>query len=147
MEVKLAFEQWAYRGKCDGLVYYYNRRLRKMIARRYVKPRYSSTNQRLGEGAKHLKSLQPAELFMQDCRRYCQIHNAYLKKGEKPLSNSYSLYIRLMYRQAKALGISVLDLTRQMIEETPLPCRSIKTAVEGGLIPEVPGYKKLDKIL
>ena len=37
----------AYVGKIDGLIYYYNPRLNRMVVRQYVKPRESAPNRRL----------------------------------------------------------------------------------------------------
>ncbi|NLW18546.1 MAG: hypothetical protein GXY81_02525 [Candidatus Cloacimonetes bacterium] len=32
----------AYQGKCDGLIYYYNPRLKRMLCRSHAKPREST---------------------------------------------------------------------------------------------------------
>ena len=39
MKVKFKNLVQAYSGKCDGLVFFYNRRLNRMCVREYVKPR------------------------------------------------------------------------------------------------------------
>ncbi|NLN85345.1 MAG: hypothetical protein GX135_04485 [Candidatus Cloacimonetes bacterium] len=53
----------SFSGKADGMVYYYNRRLGKVIAREYVKNRPSIANKRFGEVNQNLKALDPSPGF------------------------------------------------------------------------------------
>ena len=50
----------AYSGACDGLIYYYNRRLGRVLVRPYVKPRPTENNRRFGRTAANLKALAPS---------------------------------------------------------------------------------------
>ncbi len=147
MKVTLKHRLGIYQGECDDLVYYYNSKLKTMVARRYTKPRASQSNARLSSNSKHLKALNPSAAFIADLKLYLLLHNSELKAGAKLINNHYALYTRLMYAQARALDIPVTELSRALIESAPLPCRSVKTAVEGGLIEEVEGYDRLTGLI
>jgi len=147
MKVTLKHRLGIYQGECDDLVYYYNSKLKTMVARRYTKPRSSESNDRLAANSKHLKALNPSEAYVSDLKLYLLLYNSQLKPGNKPINNHYALYTRLMYEQARALGITVTDLTRDLIGSVPLPCRSGKSAVEAGLLDAVEGYERLDRLI
>lgn len=143
MKVTLKHRIAAYRGECDDLVYYRNRRTGGLVARRYVKPAYSSSNHRLGAATRHLNALAPSPLFMKDLKLYIELYNSLRDPEEGLINNSRGLYVKLMYAQAKALGINIIDLTRELISSQQLPCRSVKCAVEVGLLTAVEGYERL----
>jgi hypothetical protein len=41
--------------------------------------------------------------------------------------------------------VNLKTITREQIVEQNLPCRSVKTAVEDNLLPQIPGYQYLDR--
>ena len=43
--------------------------------------------------------------------------------------------------------IELEAITREQIEANNLPCRSVKRAVEAGLLPRVGGYEMLDRLM
>lgn len=141
----------AYRGTCDGLVYYYNPRLQRIIVRPHVKPRPSVQTRRFAAIAKKLKALAPSEAFKTDMTVYTDIYNRRLGSKSRPehiLSNWYNAYMKMMYAlQASDPGIDLEFLERIHIENNDLPCRSVKRAVEAGLLEPVPGYELLDKLM
>ena len=141
----------AYRGTCDGLVYYYNPRLQRIIVRPHVKPRPSVQTRRFAAIAKNLKALAPSEAFKTDMTVYTDIYNRRLGSKSRPehiLSNWYNAYMKMMYAlQASDPGIDLELLERIHIETNDLPCRSVKRAVSAGLLEPVPGYELLDKLM
>ena len=141
----------AYRGTCDGLVYYYNPRLQRIIVRPHVKPRPSAQTRRFAAIAKNLKALAPSEAFKTDMTVYTDIYNRRLGSKSRPehiLSNWYNAYMKMMYALPKAEPYIDLEaITRAQIEANDLPCRSVKRAVEAGLLEAVPGYELLDKLM
>jgi hypothetical protein len=147
MKVNLKHHQQNYSGTCDGLVYYATRHSNQLYARQYVRPRYTVANQTLGNSIRHLESLQPSQPFIKDLRQYIGLYNSRLWPDEKPLHNWHALYVRLMFAQAKALSIPVTCLTRELIESQMLPCHSVKTAVDAGLLAIVDGYERLENDL
>ncbi|HHZ15881.1 MAG TPA: hypothetical protein GX398_07230 [Candidatus Cloacimonetes bacterium] len=126
-------------GTMDGLVYYGNKSTNNVYARRYVKPRYTEVNKKLGLATKHLCSINVPDEFVNELKRYVVLHNANITEDEKPIRSSHNLFIKLMYAQAKALGIDILDLNWEMVESQDLPCRSVQSAIEAGLLTEVTG--------
>ena len=141
----------AYRGTCDGLVYYYNPRLQRILVRPHVKPRPSAQTRRFAAIARNLKALAPSEAFKTDLAVYTDIYNRRLgsrRRPEKILSNWYNAFMVMMYALPQAeTYIDLEAITRAQIEANDLPCRSVKRAVEAGLLEPVPGYELLDKLM
>ena len=139
----------AYRGTCDGLVYYYNPRLQRILVRPHVKPRPTAQTRRFAAIASNLKALQPSAAFITDMTVYTDIHNRRAGSRRRPeqiLCNWYNTFMKLMYAlQAKDPAVDLAYLSRAQIESNNLPCRSVKLAVEAGLLEAVPGYELLDK--
>ena len=59
--------------------------------------------------------------------------------------NLWGLFLKLMWAMAKMRGLDLEFLTRETIESENLPCRSVKDAVEAGLLPMVKGYEWMTK--
>ncbi|MDZ4183173.1 MAG: hypothetical protein U1B83_09870 [Candidatus Cloacimonadaceae bacterium] len=144
MKVNLKNMLKAYRGTCDGMVYYYHPQLNRVIGRVHVVPRKSAQNTRLGEVAANLKRLNPSAEFVEDLRIYI---NLLWSRGEEErgkLSGWYNYYNKLMWALSRAQGIDLRTLTREMIELDDLPCRSVRRAVEAGLLDPVRGFELLE---
>ena len=144
MKVTLKHRQHHFAGECDDLVYYTTRGSNQLIARRYVRPSYSAANRTLGNSGKHIKTLRPAAGYIQDLKLYIDLYNSRLWPDDPPLNNWYALFVRLIFAQAKALSIPVTSLTKELIQNQSLPCRTVRSAVEAGLLMEVEGYERLE---
>ena len=132
----------SYRGKLDGLVYYYHPGLERCLARKHVIPRFTENNRRWRAIGRNLRDLQPSPGFRDDLRVYLYL------RGRRPAlpvfnGNLWNLFTTLMWAQARAADLDLETLTRAEIEALELPCRTVKTAVEAGLLPEVTGYELL----
>ncbi|MBW6513460.1 MAG: hypothetical protein K0B87_01755 [Candidatus Syntrophosphaera sp.] len=136
-----------YQGKCDGLVYYFNRSLNRVIVRPLVKPRPTENSRRFGRIASNLKALQPSIGYRSDLRVYVDIFNSRVANQDVVLQNWYNAFTRLMWNLAKSDPgyIDLETITRAQIEANDLPCRSVKRAVEAGLLDPVNGYELLDR--
>lgn len=143
MKVNLKHSQQDYSGSCDGLVYYRTRHSNQLYARRHVCPRYSSANKALGDSIRHLESLNPSQLFINDLRQYIGLYNSRLWPDEKPLHNWHALLIRLMFAQARIINIPVTSLSRELIYSQMLPCHTVKSSVDAGLLAVVDGSDRL----
>lgn len=146
MKARLGSFFHSFSGKADGMVYYYNRRLGKVIAREYVKPRPSKANQRFGQVNENLRILGPSEGFKMDLRVYVDIYNSMIRNLEKPLLNWYNAYTKMMWAMARDLGLDLATLTRDEIETQGLPCRRVKDAVQAGYLPRVKGFETLQEL-
>jgi len=130
----------AYSGKCDGLVYMYNRRLNKIIARRMPVFKPHAGNVRMGQVAKNLAALEICEAYRTDLRLYTEMFRmAYPEAGCYTWMNTFS---KLMWALQRAFGLDLGSITRNEIETQELPCMTLKTAVEAGLLPIVKGYER-----
>ena len=137
-----------YRGTCDGLIYFYNPRLNRILVRQYVKPRPNHNNRRFAAIARKLKAIAPSEAFKTDLSVYTDIYSRRLRRNGASLSNWYNAYIKLMYAlQAAEPSVDLEFIERVHIEANDYPCRSVKRAVEAGLLDSVPGYELLDKLM
>ncbi|MDD4223046.1 MAG: hypothetical protein PHD87_00470 [Candidatus Cloacimonetes bacterium] len=137
-----------YTGTCDGLVYYFNRRLNRVIVRLHVKPRTSENNRRFGRIATNLKRLNLSAGFRQDLRIYTDLFNSHTANQDITLQSWYNAFSKLMWNLAKLYpGLDLEFVTRAQIEAGDLPCRSVKRAVEAGLLPPVNGSELLDKLM
>ncbi|MBW6514276.1 MAG: hypothetical protein K0B87_05915 [Candidatus Syntrophosphaera sp.] len=135
----------AYRGTCDGLVYYYNPRLKRVIVRPWFKPRPCEATLRFGRIAKNLKALKPSEGMRSDLSVYVDIHNRRTANEDVILQNWYNAFTRMMWNLAKESPetIDLEFISRTYIELHDLPCRSVKRAVDAGLLAPLNGYELL----
>lgn len=145
MKVKYKELIRSYRGKMDGLVYYYHPGLRRCIAREYVKPRPTENNRRLAAVSANLRALEPAREYLQDLKVYRALVQQHPDTEHHVRGHQWILFTRLMWAQCRAAGLDPETVTRAQIEALELPCRSVKTAVEAGLLPEVAGYGLLTR--
>jgi len=145
-----------YRGKCDGLVYFYNPRLRRVMARPYVERRRTAQNDRFGEVSTRLRGLEPSPGFKRDMAIYVELYNNSAKYFRQPFSNWYNAYTKMMWELAKRgwhspdgspLAIDLRTITREFIAGNDLPCRSVRRAVEAGLLKRVKGWESLDSVM
>ena len=131
-------------GSCEGMVYYYNKRLGKMIARKWVKPKTTAANRRLGAISRNLKNLQPSEGYIKDLRVYIALYD--YSPGERHYMSWQNVYLTLLYALAKQNpAVDLLTITREQITSDNLPCKSVKDAIEAGLLREVNGYENLSQ--
>lgn len=142
MEVTFKNMLQAYSGKCDGLVYYYNRRLNKVIARKLPVAKLHAGNAYLSAISHNLKALEICEEYRTDLKLYTELYR--MQQGSKG-SSVYSwsnIFRKLMFAMSERENLDLATITRQDIIANALPCITIKAAVEAGLIPVVPGYER-----
>lgn len=145
-----------YLGAHDGLVYYVNPRLGRVIVRPHVIPRVTENNRRFARVHRNLKALNPSPGLRADLRVYTDIHNRKVDNQFRHLPNWYNAYVRMMHALARAwlipdpdvpggdpVPIDLATLTRAQITDHDLPCRSVKRAIEAGLLEPVRGYEIL----
>jgi len=137
----------AYSGKCDGLVYYYNRRLGRMCVREYVKPKTTVQHGNFAAISSNLKALNLSEGYKQDLKDYTELYIRRHDNHKLSVSNWYNIFMMLMWAMSREYAIDLKTITRTQIYEQELPCISVKTAVEAELIPYVKNYESLDNPL
>lgn len=137
-----------YSGKADELIYYYVRRLNRTYARRRPVNTGSQPQRNLAAAMANLKQIQPSEGFKQDSKAYLELYNQLSANKWRPAYAWNNLYIKMLYALASAYpAVDLQTLTREQIYDQALPCSSVKTAVEAGLLPWVKGYEKFSNQL
>jgi len=147
MKVTLKFDQKAYSGKMDGLIYYWHPRYNMLLARRSPeKPKPTAAKQRFAQISKNLKALQPSAAYQSDLQVYLHMLQG---EGYYPKLNSwYLLFTKLMFGFGERHPESdIATLTKQEIIDNNLSCRSVKTAVEDLLLPRVEGFETLVAVM
>jgi hypothetical protein len=129
----------AYTGKCDGLVYYYDPELERILCRRYVKPKATPQNARLAATMKNLKNLNLSEEYITDLKFYA----AMARKPGTRLSWQ-NVFTKLMYALQRESGTDLTTITKGAVYEQNLPCRTVKTAIEAGLLEPILDYARLN---
>ena len=84
--MKVSYKQLVrtYRGKKDGIVYYYHPGVECYIARAYVKPRATENNRKSGAIMKNLKALNISDAYREDLVVYLQnLHDENLESQSK----------------------------------------------------------------
>ncbi|HOY85717.1 MAG TPA: hypothetical protein PLQ80_10540 [Candidatus Syntrophosphaera sp.] len=148
MKAKFKNMLLGYTGTCDGLVYYFNRRLNRVIVRLHVKPRSNENNRRFGRIATNLKRLNLSDGYRQDLKIYVSLFNGSMANEDFILQSWYNAFSKLMWNLVKLYpGLDLEFVTRAQIEAGDLPCRSVKRAVEAGLLPSVNGSELLDRLM
>ena len=147
----------AYSGKCDGLVYYYNPRLHRMVVRPHVKRRKTAQNDLFKTISARLKALEPSEGYKRDLTMYVELFNRKASNYRHPLNNWYNAFTKLMWALAKIydgsqggenpVTVDLSTITRSFVYDNELPCISVKRAVEAGIISPVNGYEQMTQEL
>lgn len=131
-------------GELDGMIYYYHPRLKRTLMRK--KPKMPLQEQNIGYRsiARQLKDLEPSAEYRYDFKLYLsQLRD---RDEDVNLPSWYALFVKMMWAmQAKYPDqVDLKTITRDQVLSQDLPCRSVKTAVEDGLLPQVPGWDNLD---
>jgi hypothetical protein len=145
MKATLKNMMLAYSGKCDGLVYYYNPRLERVLVRTIPKMKITENNRRLGRIASNLKALGLSEGFRLDLLNYTELYRREYRDSN--CTSWYNLFLRMMWALAKSENIDLEALTREQINAQNLPCASVKKAIDAGLLMPVPGYERMDSLM
>jgi len=135
----------AYSGKCDGLVFYYNPRLDRMLVRKLPVWTATENNHRLARIAPNLTALELSAGYRLDLITYTELYRREYKDNN--CTSWYNLFNKLMWAMQKQLAINLETLNRAQIETEDLPCISVKRAVEAGLLYPITGYERLDSAI
>jgi hypothetical protein len=147
--MKVVFKQMVsgYTGSVDGIIFYWDPRLQRILARSKPKVRINQNHIDFGKIAKNLMGIKPAERYKDDLRTYAE-RTWKLPEfgGIRPLWNN--LYLKVMYGMKKLdPSLDLETISRAYIQYHDLPCRSVRRAVEAGLLPPVRGYEDLNSEL
>ncbi len=145
MKVKVKRGIQGFSGRLDGAIYYYHPGLKKTLMRRMPEMPVQPQNHEYALIARQIKQIEPSEAFKNDFRVYLNL----LREKDESISvpSWYPLYTKLLWDMQRNYPeqVNLKTITKAQILAEDLPCRSVKKAVEAGLLSEVPGYQYLDK--
>ena len=133
-----------YLGRADDLIFYWDSRLQRVLARRMPKVKIGQHHLDFAATCRNLMAIHPSEDYKNDLRAYAE-RSYKLPEfgGVRPLWNN--LYLKLMYAlKTPYPELDLQTLSRAYIELHDLPCRSVVRAVDAGLLPPVRDYQSLD---
>lgn len=142
MKVKFKNLLMGYTGKADDSVIYYSPKLGQYIIRRAPKSRLNSGNRTFAEAQKRIFALNPSLAFREDIKRYLRLYNSLPANRDKAILSWNYLYSKMMWNMHHIYKVDLTSISREDLAS--LPCRTIATAVEAGLLPKVKGYLELE---
>ncbi len=146
MKVTYKYNLSGYRGKLDGLIYYIDKRSGKSLARREFtfKNHPAHTPFRLAQ--RQIYALTPSAAYKMNLYDYCMSYNTLPEAEYKKLYSWCHVYNKLMWAMQKLMPdqVDLKTISRELIMSQNLPCKSLKDAIEAGLLPKVNGYERFD---
>ena len=144
MKAKAKFGLTGYTGNVDDMIFYTLPNSDVLIGRRRPTHFTQSTHHAdYRKIAQNIKKIAPSELYKNDFKVYTALYKE-LPEAKPSVSGWYNLYITMLWTMQKAGIVDLKTLTRQQIYDADLPCKSVKTAVQAGLLPPVLNYQGLD---
>jgi len=126
-------------------VYCQDKKTGVVWVREYVEPEITDHNHYIGSVSKNLgvffKSVSVG--YMQDLRDYADRYNL-MTLGEAGRATAYALLYKMMYALKKEMPtIDLMTITPADVVADDLPVKTIRDAVESGLLPEVDRWEGL----
>ncbi len=129
-------------GKLDDLIYYRRKPGGKIYVRKQFKFKNHPGQPGFASAQKAIYALQPSEAYKRDLKDYLTLYNKLASTAENNAQSWTNIYNKLMFTMQKKLPLQLKNITRAQIEQQNLPCRTVKEAVEAGLLPEVKDYER-----
>jgi hypothetical protein len=137
-----------YTGKMDDAVIYYNKYLNKVIIRKIGNIKLGAHHHTFKAITQNIYGLMPSQAYKDDLYRYAYELRKQKAHRYEGLIVWNNLYSKIMFAMAKANPlIDLKTITRQQIETDNLPCRTVKQAIEAGLLPPVRNYHNLVSVI
>lgn len=148
MKAKLKVLLPGFTGNMDDVTIYYNSKLNKYIARKKVKPKFTPDHSLIQEMHSFRRRIKVTQGYLDDCREYIRLFNQKFRRQGRAMSTWPNVFMKIMRALKKNYpDIDFLTLTRDVVLEWDLPCRTVAAAVRAGYLEAVPGYEKLDREL
>ncbi len=135
-----------YRGKQDGMIYYIDKRTGQTLARKAFTFTNHPGQAPFAAAQKQIYALQPAEAYKHQLLDYCMSYNRLPEAECKQLFSWPQVYCKLMWAMQKTNPdtISLANITREQIYTENMPCKTLKAAIDAGLLPQVEGYERFN---
>lgn len=134
-------------GKADEMIYYTNKRTGKIYARKTFSFDKHSGQPPFRQAQKQIYLIKPSDEYKFNLYDYCLSYNELPENQAKQVFSWCQIYNKLMWAMQKAMPaqVDLKTITREQIFEQNLPCKTLKSAIEYGLLPMVEGYQRWDK--
>jgi hypothetical protein len=149
MKVKFKWGLTGYSGTVDGAIYYYNDRIKQCLMRKYKYPELNENNERTTSIMANLKLIEPSQGYRYNLMDYVGAYNDSKDYGHKPMNAWNNAWLKLMFAMQKALPgqVDLKTISRQQIIDEGLPCKTVKDAIEAGLLPQLPDYERWNSLI
>jgi len=143
MKVKYKQMFKGYTGKADGMIYYFDSKTGTALARRSFTFTDHPGQPAFRNAHRQIYTIQPSQHYIQNLKDYLYAYNHLPGNELHPLRSWTNVYNKLMFAMQKAMPetVDLKAITREQIYAQNLPCKSVKTAVEAGLLPMVKNYE------
>ncbi len=133
-----------YSGTLDGMIYYVDRRTGATLARRTFTFKKHPGQPPFRKAQKQIYAINPSDGYKRNLTDYIIAFNKLPENEDRKMSAWTNAYNKIMYGMQKALPgkVDLKTITRAQIYSQNLPCRTVKAAVDAGLLPKVRGYQR-----
>lgn len=147
MKVKYSQRFKGFTGKSDGLIYYFDKKSGVTLARKEFTFQNHPGQPPFRSAQKQIYTIQPDKFYIYNLQDYLIAYNNLPQNELKPLRSWTNVYNKIMFAMQKALPgqVDLKTITREQIYDQNLPCKTLKAAIDAGLLPKVKGYGKWDK--
>lgn len=133
-------------GVLDDKILYYHSVLEVCLLRSKPEFEPNSRTERLKQIMQNLQGINPSAEYKQNFKDYLIQYNNLKANKHKRLISWSNLYLKMFYAMQKALpGVDLLTITREQIEMQNLPCKTVKNAIDAGLLPKVNDYQRYNR--
>lgn len=130
-------------GRMDDLILYYRRDLDQILAKRYTKPAHNPNADRFKAVMANLKTLHPSAGYIQNFKDYLIQYNNLPVNRNNHIVTWNNLWLKVLYAMAKSIpGLDLMTLSREQIYSENLPCKTLCSAIEAGLLPKVMDFQR-----
>jgi hypothetical protein len=149
MKVKYKHLLQGYSGNIDGLIYYTNRKTGVTLARKEFTFKNHPGQPGFRNAQKQIYAIAPSRDYQLNLKDYIVYYNDLEENQLKQLTTWSNVYNKLMYALQKAMPetVDLKTITRQQIYDQNLPCKTLKNAIDFGLLPKVDSYERWDKLI
>jgi hypothetical protein len=144
MKVKYNQRFKGYTGHADGMIYYFDKKSGTTLARKMFTFENHPGQPAFRSAHRQIYTIQPSKFYTYNLRDYIVEYNNLPENELKPMRAWTNVFNKLMFAMQKALPeqVDLATITREQIYAQNLPCKTLKDAIDFGLLPKVKGYDK-----
>ena len=134
-------------GKLDDLIYYRRRPGGKIYVRKQFKFENHPGQPGFASAQKAIYALKPSAGYQRNLKDYLILYNKLSGSTGNNAQAWTNIYNKLMFAMQKKMQVQLKTIPREQITQSNLPCRTVKEAIEAGLLPEVKDYERFTNLI